>query len=54
LAMDGTQHWTTQISSPRTNGFVERMNRTLLPAHMGTIGVFQPLDVLRTSPFVVV
>jgi transposase InsO family protein len=30
LAMDGIQHRTTQIRSPRTNGFVERMNRTLL------------------------
>jgi transposase InsO family protein len=30
LAMHGIQHRTTQIRSPRTNGFVERMNRTLL------------------------
>src|SRR5262249_38287236 len=30
LAMDGIQHRITQIRSPRTNGFVERMNRTLL------------------------
>jgi transposase InsO family protein len=30
LAMDGIEHRTTQIRSPRTNGFVERMNRTLL------------------------
>jgi transposase InsO family protein len=30
LAMDDIQHRTTQIRSPRTNGFVERMNRTLL------------------------
>jgi transposase InsO family protein len=28
--MDGIQHRTTQIRSLRTNGFVERMNRTLL------------------------
>jgi hypothetical protein len=38
LAMDGIQHRTTQIRSPRTNGFVERMNRAnprhfLLPIH---------------------
>ena len=35
LAMDGIQHRTTQIRSPRTNGFVERMNlhppRRVLP-----------------------
>jgi transposase InsO family protein len=30
LAMDGIEHRTTKIRSPRTNGFVERMNRTLL------------------------
>jgi len=30
LAMDGIQHRKTRICSPRTNGFVERMNRTLL------------------------
>jgi len=30
LAMEGIDHRTTKIRSPRTNGFVERMNRTLL------------------------
>jgi transposase InsO family protein len=30
LAMEGIEHRTTKIRSPRTNGFVERMNRTLL------------------------
>ncbi len=30
LAMDGIAHRTTRVRSPRTNGFVERMNRTLL------------------------
>ena len=30
LAMDGIEHRNTRIRSPRTNGFVERMNRTLL------------------------
>jgi transposase InsO family protein len=30
LAMDGIEHRNTKIRSPRTNGFVERMNRTLL------------------------
>ena len=28
--MEGIEHRTTRIRSPRTNGFVERMNRTLL------------------------
>jgi hypothetical protein len=28
--MEDTEHRTTKIRSPRTNGFVERMNRTLL------------------------
>ena len=30
LAMEGIDHRTTRVRSPRTNGFVERMNRTLL------------------------
>ncbi len=30
LAVDGIEHRTTKVRSPRTNGFVERMNRTLL------------------------
>ena len=30
LAMEEIEHRTTRIRSPRTNGFVERMNRTLL------------------------
>jgi len=30
LALDGIEHRTTRVRSPRTNGFVERMNRTLL------------------------
>jgi len=30
LAMEGIAHRTTKIRSPRTNGFVERMNRPLL------------------------
>ncbi len=30
LSMEGIEHRTTKVRSPRTNGFVERMNRTLL------------------------
>ena len=30
LALEGIDHRTTRIRSPQTNGFVERMNRTLL------------------------
>jgi transposase InsO family protein len=30
LAMEGIKHRTTKVRSPRTNGFVERMNRTPL------------------------
>jgi len=30
LALEGVEHRTTKVRSPRTNGFVERMNRTLL------------------------
>ena len=28
--MEGIEHRTTKVATPRTNGFVERMNRTLL------------------------
>ncbi len=28
--MEGIEHRTTRIATPRTNGFVERTNRTLL------------------------
>jgi transposase InsO family protein len=30
LAMEGIEHRRTKVRTPRTNGFVERMNRTLL------------------------
>jgi transposase InsO family protein len=30
LGVEGIEHRTTKVRSPRTNGFVERMNRTLL------------------------
>jgi transposase InsO family protein len=30
LSMEGIEHRNTRVRSPRTNGFVERMNRTLL------------------------
>jgi transposase InsO family protein len=30
LALEGIEHRTTRVRSPQTNGFVERMNRTLL------------------------
>jgi transposase InsO family protein len=29
-SLEGIEHRTTKVRSPRTNGFVERMNRTLL------------------------
>ena len=28
--MEGIEHRTTRVRAPRTNGFVERMNHTLL------------------------
>ena len=33
LALHDIEHRTTKVHSPRTNGFVERMNRTLLDEH---------------------
>src|SRR5262249_23005312 len=30
LSLEGIEHRTTRVHTPRTNGFVERMNRTLL------------------------
>jgi len=36
--MEGIKHHTGKVSSPRTNGFVERMNRTLLDECFGIGG----------------
>lgn len=33
LALHDVKHGTAKVRSPRTNGFVERMNRTLLDEH---------------------
>ena len=33
LSLHDIEHRTTKVRSPRTNGFVERMNRTLLDEH---------------------
>src|SRR5262249_48024723 len=30
LSLEGIEHRTTRVHTPQTNGFVERMNRTLL------------------------
>jgi len=38
LAMEGLEHRTTRVRSPRTNGFVERMNRTLLDEYFRVQG----------------
>jgi transposase InsO family protein len=38
LAMEEIEHRTTQIRTPRTNGFVERMNRTLLDECFRVVG----------------
>jgi transposase InsO family protein len=38
LAMEGIEHRTTRIRSPRTNGFVERMNKTLLDECFRIVG----------------
>jgi len=32
-ALEDIEHRNTKVRSPRTNGFVERMNRTLLDEH---------------------
>lgn len=38
LALHDIEHRTTKVRSPRTNGFVERMNRTLLDEHFRVVG----------------
>jgi transposase InsO family protein len=51
LAMENIQHRTTQIRSPRTNGFVERMNRTLLDECFRVAGrttwYLEPVEIQR-------
>ncbi|MFO6421784.1 helix-turn-helix domain-containing protein, partial [Hylemonella sp. W303a] len=38
LALEDIEHRNTKVRSPRTNGFVERMNRTLLDEHFRVKG----------------
>lgn len=38
VALHDIEHRTTKVRSPRTNGFVERTNRTLLDEHFRTKG----------------
>jgi transposase InsO family protein len=38
LAVERIEHRTTKLRSPRTNGFVERMNRTLLDEYFRVKG----------------
>lgn len=51
LAMNDIEHRTTRIRSPRTNGFVERMNRTLLDECFRVAGrqtwYLQPEEIQR-------
>jgi transposase InsO family protein len=38
LAIEDIEHRSTKVRSPRTNGFVERMNRTLLDECLRVVG----------------
>ena len=60
LAVEGIEQWTTKMRSPRTNGFVERMNRTPLDAcfrvkgrttwYMAPKEIQRDLDATCSSP----
>ena len=38
LQLEGIEHRTTKINSPQTNGFVERLHRTILDEHFRIVG----------------
>jgi transposase InsO family protein len=50
LAMDEIEHRTTRVRSPRTNGFVERMNRTLLDECFRGAGPHDLVSRARRDP----
>ncbi|MCP1727349.1 transposase InsO family protein [Natronospira proteinivora] len=47
LALHDIEHRTTKVRCPRTNGFVERMNRTLLDEHFRTKDARSGMKPLR-------
>ena len=38
LQLEGIEHRTTKINSPQTNGFIERLHRTILDEHFRIVG----------------
>ena len=38
LQLEGIEHRTTKINRPQTNGFVERLHRTILDEHFRIVG----------------
>jgi len=38
LQLEGIEHRTTKVKSPQTNGFVERLHRTILDEHFRVVG----------------
>ena len=38
LQLEGIEHRTTKVNSPQTNGFVERLHRTILDKHFHIVG----------------
>lgn len=51
LGVEGIEHRTTRVRTPRTNGFVERMNRTLLDECFRVAGrttwYLEPVEIQR-------
>ena len=52
LQLEGIEHRTTRVRRPQSNGFVERLHRTLLDEHFRVMGrkkFYEALDEMQTD-----
>jgi len=52
LQLEGIEHRTTKVRRPQSNGFVERLHRTLLDEHfrvMGRTRFYEGVDEMQTD-----
>jgi len=52
LQLEGIEHRTTRVKRPQSNGFVERLHRTLLDEHFRVMGrkkFYETVDEMQTD-----
>lgn len=52
LQLEGIEHRTTRVMRPQSNGFVERLHRTLLDEHFRVMGrkkFYEAVDEMQTD-----